>query len=149
LIRNISKKASLERKTAISKACKSLKADPSKWLNCREDKWEEINASGDIRGTEAYMDKHYSSLSLTEAESKLEELKELFILAGKNKRFSMNAKPEKGELNVDLLKAEIRYLKRAVKENDAPKLGLAERAEVLGANQMSDRIRKLTVPVDK
>lgn len=88
-------------------------------------------------------------MSLTEAESKLEELKELFILAGKNKRFSMNAKPEKGELNVDLLKAEIRYLKRVVKENDAPKLGLAERAEALGANQMSDRIRKLTVPVDK
>lgn len=143
MIRNISKKASLERKTAISKAF------TSKWLNCREDKWEEINASGDIRGTEAYMDKHYSSLSLTEAESKLEELKELFILAGKNKRFSMNAKPEKGELNVDLLKAEIRYLKRVVKENDAPKPGLAERAEVLGANQMSDRIRKLTVPVDK
>lgn len=143
------KKASLERKTAVSKACKSLKADPSKWFICMEDKWEEINASGDVRGTDSYMDKHYSSLSLSEAENKLIELKKLFALAGKHNRFSMNTKPEKGELNVDLLKAEIWYIKQVIREKEAPKPGMAEDAEALGAHQMADRIRKLTAPTDQ
>lgn len=142
------KRQALERRAFINEACESV-FNMSMKMDCFQDKAEEFQSKGTVRGYDAWMDKHYSSLSLSEAENKLIELKKLFALAGKHKRFSMNTKPEKGELNVDLLKAEIWYLKQVVREKEAPKPGMAEDAEALGAHQMADRIRKLTAPTDQ